>query len=65
MVNPSGGALCAHPIMGTGLIRLAETALQVTGQAGKRQVKGARLGMAHGASGQCLQSNGLMVVGGE
>jgi acetyl-CoA C-acetyltransferase len=64
-VNPSGGALCANPIIGTGLIRLAETALQVTGQAGKRQIDDARLGLAHGASGQCLQSNGLMVVSGE
>lgn len=64
-VNPSGGALCANPIIGTGLIRVAEVALQVTGQAGERQVKDARLGLAHGTCGQCLQSNGVMVLRGE
>jgi acetyl-CoA C-acetyltransferase len=64
-INPSGGALCAHPIIGTGLIRVAETALQVSGRAGERQIPKARLGLAHGTSGQCLQSNGVMILRGE
>lgn len=64
-VNPSGGPLCANPIIGTGLIRLAEVALQVTGRAGARQIDNARMGLAHGSAGQCLQSNGVMIVRGE
>lgn len=64
-VNPSGGALCAHPIIATGLIRVAEVAIQVSGQAGDRQIKDARTGLAHGTCGQCLQSNGVMVIRGE
>jgi acetyl-CoA C-acetyltransferase len=51
VVNPSGGTLCTNPIAVTGLIRAAEVALQVTGQAGDRQVDGATVGVATSIGG--------------
>ena len=49
-VNPSGGVLCANPYGAAGLIRAAEAALQLRGEAGQRQVSGARRALAHGMS---------------
>lgn len=63
-VNPSGGALAANPIMATGLVRLAEATLQVTGQAGRRQAPGARRALAHATSGHALQSNIVFLLEG-
>lgn len=63
-VDPSGGALAANPIMATGLVRLAEAALQVTGAAGGRQVPGARRALAHATAGHCLQSNLVFLLEG-
>lgn len=37
-VNPSGGVVCTNPIGATGLIRVAECALQLRGDAGERQI---------------------------
>lgn len=37
-VNPSGGVVCTNPIGATGLIRVAESALQLRGEAGERQI---------------------------
>jgi acetyl-CoA C-acetyltransferase len=37
-VNPSGGVVATNPIGATGLIRVAEAALQIRGDAGERQV---------------------------
>ncbi|MEV5506723.1 thiolase domain-containing protein [Streptomyces orinoci] len=53
-VNPSGGVLSTNPIGASGLIRFAEAALQVRGQAGEHQVAGARrvLGHAYGGGAQ-------------
>jgi len=62
--DPSGGVLCTNPIGATALIRVAETALQVTGQAGAHQIGGAKLGLAHGLGG-VSQFNGLMILGSE
>lgn len=58
---PSGGVLCTNPIGATAMIRVAETALQVTGRAGERQVEGARVGLAHGLGG-ANQFNGVMIL---
>ncbi|MBI4577428.1 MAG: lipid-transfer protein [Planctomycetes bacterium] len=63
-VNPSGGPLCANPIMATGLVRVAEAALQVSGQAGAHQVEGARRAVAHAAGGLCMQSSAVFVLEG-
>ena len=49
-VNPSGGVLCTNPYGAAGLIRAAEAALQLRGEAGQRQVSGARRALAHGMS---------------
>jgi acetyl-CoA acetyltransferase len=65
VVNPSGGALCADPIMSTGLIRLGEAFRQISGTAGARQVTGARRAIAHAAQGHCLQQNVVWVLGTE
>jgi acetyl-CoA C-acetyltransferase len=49
-VNSSGGVLCANPYGAAGLMRAAEAALQLRGEAGRRQVPGARRALAHGMS---------------
>jgi acetyl-CoA acetyltransferase len=47
-VNMSGGLLSkGHPIGGTGVANLYEIATHLRGQAGARQVDGARIGMTH------------------
>jgi acetyl-CoA acetyltransferase len=63
VLNPSGGALCAHPIMSTGLIRLGEVFRQLSGRAGERAVAGAERALAHASQGHCLQHNIVWVVG--
>ena len=61
-VTPSGGVLCTNPIGATGLVRLTEAVLQVTGKADKRQVPGAEVALAH-AWGGTMQLHALMIVG--
>ena len=53
-VNPSGGVLSSNPIGASGMLRMAEAALQVRGAAGEHQVDGARvsLGQAYGGNAQ-------------
>jgi acetyl-CoA C-acetyltransferase len=62
--DPSGGVLCTNPIGATALIRVAEAALQVSGQAGERQIDGAKLALAHGLGG-VSQFNGVMILSSE
>jgi acetyl-CoA C-acetyltransferase len=62
-VNPSGGVLSAHPVLVAGLARIIETTLQLRGDAGERQVSGAKTGLAHGINGPCGQSHCVMVLG--
>ena len=50
-VNPSGGVLTANPISVTAMARVAEASLQVTGEAGDRQVQNARTALATGEGG--------------
>jgi acetyl-CoA acetyltransferase len=51
-VNPSGGLLRkGHPVGATGLAQLTELVEQLRGQSGKRQVEGARVGMAQNGGG--------------
>ena len=61
---PSGGVLCTNPIGATGLIRVAEAAMQVTGKAGAHQIPGATRALAH-AMGGIDQFNGIMILGSE
>jgi acetyl-CoA acyltransferase len=47
-VNASGGLLSkGHPIAATGIANMYELVQHLRGNAGKRQVQGARIGMAH------------------
>ena len=52
-VNTSGGLLArGHPIGATGVAQICELGWQLRGEAGARQVKGARVGVAQCAGGQ-------------
>ena len=57
-VNPSGGALCAHPMMAAGLIRIGEAAARVLAGEADRAV-------AHATSGPWLQQNLVCVLEGD
>jgi len=47
-VNPSGGLLSlGHPLSASGVRVVAEIALQLRNEAGKRQVQNAKIGLAH------------------
>jgi acetyl-CoA C-acetyltransferase len=51
-VNPSGGLKAkGHPIGATGAAQIAEITTQLRGEAGPRQVDGARIGLAHTLGG--------------
>ncbi|HZT65102.1 MAG TPA: thiolase domain-containing protein [Acidimicrobiales bacterium] len=50
-VNPSGGVLSTNAIGASGMVRFAEAALQVRGQAGEHQVDGARTALAQAYGG--------------
>lgn len=63
-VNMSGGVLCTNPIGASGMLRFAEAALQVRGQAGEHQVDGARKAVGH-AYGGGSQFFAMWVVGSE
>lgn len=57
VTNPSGGLLSkGHPLGATGLAQCTELVEQLRGQAGVRQVQGARLGLQHniGIGGACV-----------
>ena len=57
-INPSGGALCANPMMTAGLIRMGEAANRITRGEANRAV-------AHATSGPCLQQNLVCVLEGD
>jgi acetyl-CoA C-acetyltransferase len=63
-VCPSGGVLCTNPIGASGLIRVAEAALQVMGRAEKRQVPDVRKALAH-SWGATIGFHTLMVLGSQ
>jgi acetyl-CoA C-acetyltransferase len=50
-INPSGGVLSSNPIGASGMLRFAEAAMQVRGQAGEHQVDGAHLALGHAYGG--------------
>ena len=57
VINPSGGALVANPVMVTGLVRIGEAFRQVHDH-GRQRVLG------HASSGPCLQQNLVCVLEG-
>lgn len=51
-VNPSGGLLAkGHPVGATGVAQIAEIFWQLRGEAGKRQVPGAKVGLTENGGG--------------
>lgn len=63
-VNPSGGVLSSNPIGASGMIRFAEAAMQVRGQAGEHQVEGAKTALGH-AYGGGSQFFSMWIVGAD
>jgi acetyl-CoA acetyltransferase len=62
-VNPSGGLLSrGHPVGATGMAQVCELYWQLTGQAGRRQVDGARLGLAYCKGGTVSGTDGASVT---
>jgi acetyl-CoA C-acetyltransferase len=61
-VNPSGGMLGGNPLILGGLVRAAEAALQLRGEAGDHQVPGARRALAHGVMGPAGQFHTVAVL---
>lgn len=57
VVNPSGGALAANPVMAAGLIRIGEAAARIHRGESDRA-------LAHATSGPCLQQNLVAVLEG-
>ncbi|KKW90139.1 thiolase family protein [Sphingobium chungbukense] len=63
VVNPSGGLLRkGHPIGATGLAQIVELTEQLRGQAGPRQVEGARTAIAENGGGYVGDDVGALVV---
>ncbi|RQW79779.1 MAG: thiolase domain-containing protein, partial [Methanothrix sp.] len=51
-INTSGGLkACGHPVGATGIKQAYEIALQLRGEAGRRQVEEAEVGLAHNVGG--------------
>ena len=54
-INPSGGLLGkGHPLGATGIAQVVELVRQLRGEAGDRQVDGARVGLAHCRGGKTV-----------
>jgi acetyl-CoA C-acetyltransferase len=61
-VNVSGGMLNGNPIMLGGLARALEGILQLRGEAGDRQVDGAKRALAHGTTGAAGQHHAVLIL---
>ncbi|MBC2715647.1 MAG: thiolase family protein [Desulfobacteraceae bacterium] len=62
-VNTSGGLECrGHPIGASGLAQIYELGLQLRGNAGNRQVEGARLGLAENGGGNIGVEEAAMCI---
>jgi acetyl-CoA acyltransferase len=62
-VNTSGGLLSkGHPIGATGVAQICEASWQLRGQAGARQVPGARVAMTHNGGGWLEEDSAAMSV---
>ena len=62
-VNPSGGLLAkGHPVGATGVAQICEIFWQLRGEAGKRQVPGARVGLTENGGGVLGNENAVASV---
>jgi acetyl-CoA acyltransferase len=60
-VNVSGGLISrGHPLAATGIAQIYELTTQLRGEAGKRQVEGARIGMSENGGGQLFFEEACM-----
>ena len=58
-INPSGGLLGkGHPLGGTGVAQVVELVRQLRGEAGERQIEGAKVGLAHCRGGKAVGIEG-------
>lgn len=64
-VNRSGGTLSSNPVFASGLVKVAEAALQVTEQADARQVQGAKTAVATAQQGFASQGASVICLEGE
>ena len=63
-INPSGGLLGkGHPVGATGIAQIYELCKQLRGEAGKRQIEGARIGLAmnRGGAAAGIEANACTV----
>lgn len=62
-INTSGGLLCkGHPIGATGIAQIVEMSAQLRGDAGARQVDGARIGLTQNGGGWLDGDSAAMAV---
>lgn len=62
-INPSGGLLCkGHPVGATGVAQVCEIVWQLRGEAGPRQVQGAKVGLGHCSGGFIGHDTGSSTV---
>ncbi len=62
-INTSGGLECrGHPIGASGLAQIYELGIQLRGDAGKRQVEGARIGLAENGGGNIGVEEAAMCI---
>ncbi|MBU2515712.1 thiolase family protein [bacterium] len=62
-INTSGGLECrGHPIGASGLAQIYELGIQLRGEAGKRQVENARLGLAENGGGNIGVEEAAMCI---
>jgi acetyl-CoA acetyltransferase len=62
-LNTSGGLECrGHPIGASGLAQIHEVVTQLRGEAGKRQVEGARLGLTENGGGNLGVEEASMTI---
>ena len=62
-INPSGGLISrGHPIGSSGLAQIYELVSHLRGEAGKRQVEGARIAMAENGGGFLGQGEAAMAI---
>ena len=62
-VNPSGGLLAkGHPVGATGVAQVCELVWQLRGEAGKRQVEGAKVALAENGGGMVRNEAAAMAI---
>ena len=62
-INTSGGLECrGHPIGASGLAQIHELVLQLRGEAGPRQVEGARMALAENGGGNIGNEEATLVI---